>query len=277
MEIRYHDPKEMAKRTIHRASPREGWQPAGYGGLSGKHFTSPAHISGAREVHKSSKPRINESQFEACVELSILEALPGPEMIFMELGAGWGGQTLAFHTAILNQVVDTAVKSLTAYAVEAEPGHYRFLVETWIQNEIAGIPIFGAVATGLAWEPFYSVVPSADNYGQSLHPRGNITVPVFTLANLVETFSLEEIDLVHMDVQGAEPQVLLGALPVIEKFRYLIVCPHYPNHVLQIIELLDSTHKLLVSFGPSSGYHELEGFPLPIHMPQDGIMLWERK
>lgn len=277
MQVRYHDPKEVNGRIQYRLDPPAGWHSAAYGGVKAHHFTSVEHQEKAKRVHVAGKPSINESQFEICVELSILEALPGPKMAFVELGAGWGGQTLTFHTAIGNQVVDTKVKEFYAYAVEAEPGHYGFLIETWAQNEIPGIPIFGAVSNKLGWEKFYAVRPSASNYGQSFHPRGNIMVPTFTLENLVETFKLEEVDLVHMDVQGAEPQVLLGALPVIEKLHYLIVCPHYPNHVLQIVELLDSTHRLIVSFGPASGYHELEGFPLPIHMPQDGIMLWERK
>ena len=274
MEIRYHDPKAI-KAPLRDVPP--GWSYTAYGGLKADHFTSVEHREKAKAVHVASKPCINESAFEVHVELSILEALPGPGMVFVECGAGWGGQTLTFHTAIANQVIDTAVKEFTAYAIEAEPGHYRFLVETWVQNRIKGVPIFGAVADHLGWEPFYAERPSASNYGQALHPRGNITVPVFTLANLVSTFSLEEIDLVHMDVQGAEPDVLAGAAAVLPKIRYLIVCPHYEKHVGQIESLLSPTHDLLIGLGPRSGYHTIEGFPLPIHMPQDGIMVWKRR
>ena len=274
MDIKYYDPK-FIKSPV--AEALAGWHPAAYGGLKAYHFTSSEHQAKAKRVHATTKPCINESAFEIHVELSILEALPGPEMIFVELGAGWGGQTLTFHTAITNQVINTAVKKFTSYAVEAEPGHYQFLIETWIQNRIAGMPIFGAVSKEIGWQPFYAVKKPASNYGQALHPRGNITVPVFTLENLVSTFSLDEIDLVHMDVQGAEPDVLEGAISVLPKIRYLIVCPHYPKHIAKISNLLTPTHELLIGLGPASGYHAVEGFPLPVHMPQDGIMVWRRK
>lgn len=275
MDIKYYNPTSI--RMAPRADAPPGWHPAAYGGIKAYHFTSSEHQEKAKRVHATSKPCIDESSFELHVELSILEALPGPDMVFVELGAGWGGQTLTFHTAIANQVIDTAVKKFTAYAVEPEPGHYRFLVETWVQNRIAGVPVFGAVSAELGWQSFYAVRPSASNYGQALHPRGNITVPVFTLENLVDTFSLKEIDLVHMDVQGAEPDVLAGAVSLFPRIKYLIVCPHYPGHVNKISALLLPTHDLLVGLGPASGYHLVEGFPLPIHMPQDGIMVWKRK
>lgn len=275
MDIRYYDPKEVNKRIVHKIEPRPGWYPAAYGGVKAEHFTSVEHQEKAKRVHVASKPSINESSFETCVELSILQALPGPLMVFMELGAGWGGQTLTMETAVRNQVVDMSVDHVYSYAVEAEPGHYGFLVEAIYANRMHALPIFGAVGDTLGWNKFYAERPSASNYGQAFHPRGNIEVPTFTVENLMDTFKIGEVDLVHMDVQGAEPLVLAGT-PV-ERFRFLIVCPHYGNHIQEIRNYLEPTHEEIICLGPASGYHEVEGFPLPVHMPQDGIMVWERK
>lgn len=277
MQTKYYDAHELLTKVTTRIQPPPGWTSSAFGGVKADHFTSIAHQAGAAAVHQSTQPVIGETAFELCVEMSVLEALPGPEMVFMELGAGWGAQTLNIVTAVRNQVVDTAVKDVWAYTVEAEPGHYRFLCESFRANDLPGIPIFGAVSDTLGWPTFYAERPPDSNYGQSLHPRGNIIVPSFTLENLLKTFHVEEIDFVHMDIQGAEPLALCGAGDLLSRFRYLLVCPHYDDHLYQISQLLCPTHNLVVGFGPRSGYHDVPGFPLPIHLPQDGIMLWERK
>ena len=276
LEIKYYDLRAVQKKTKTWQEPREGWKHADYGGVSAHHFRSAKHVKKAKKAHVSTTPSMNESHFERCVEFSILEAIRRPAMIFIEVGAGWGGQTLGIVTAVRSQVIDTAVKSVYSYAIEAEPGHYGFLCETFLENKIEGLPIFGAVADKVDWVRFYAVHPSADNYGQAINPKGNIEVPCFTLSSLAETFHIDHIDLVHMDIQGAEPEAIKGALSIIDKIDYLLVCPHYEGHKEQIMKMLSPTHNLILSHGPRSGYHEIEGFDLPIHQPQDGVMVWER-
>lgn len=276
MQIKYYDPKELATRTTTRLVA-DCYSPAGFGGLRGNHFSSVAHATAAAAVHESPRPCINESAFEINVLLSVLQQLPVPDIVFVEAGAGWGGQSLTVVSAVGNQVVDMKVKNVLTLAIEAEPGHYQFLCETFLMNGIVGLPIFGAVSDSLGWPTFYAVKPPADNYGQSLRAGGNINVPCFTVEYLYDTFKLDVIDLIHMDVQGEEPKVIRGALPVIKYIRYLLVCPHHEDHVAEITNLLSPTHNCLLSLGPRSGYHDIPGFPLPIHIPQDGIMLWERK
>jgi len=276
LKIKNYDLRIVQKRVKEWLPPREGWKHAAYGGVSAYHFRSVKHVEKAKKVHVSTTPAMNESAFELCVELSILEAIKRPDMVLVELGAGWGGQTLNFATAVRSQVVDMAAKSVYSYAIEAEPGHYGFLCETFLENQIEGLPIFGAIADKVGWVHFYAVHPSADNYGQAINPKGNIEVPCFTLENLVEVFKIDHIDLVHMDIQGAEPEAIKGALSIIGRIDYLLVCPHYEGHEGQITKMLSATHNLILSHGPRSGYHEIEGFDLPVHQPQDGIMVWER-
>jgi len=206
-----------------------------------------------------------------------MQVIPGPEMTFIELGAGWGAQSLNIATIAREQVVPLTAQNVTSYAVEAEPGHYGFLCETFVANRLPGLPIYGAISDAVGWLPFRSFYPAADNYGQSLKPDGNIQVPVYTLAYLVNTFNIAEVDLVHMDIQGSEPEAVAGALPVIDRFRFLLVCPHRPEHIPQITEMLEPTHSMELCLPPASGYHDVPGFPLPVHIPQDGIMLWTRR
>lgn len=56
-------------------------------------------------------------------------------------------------------------------------------------------------------------------------------VPVVSLASLVEQFALERIDLLLVDVQGAETGLLRGALPLLaERVRFLVLSTHH--HVI---------------------------------------------
>jgi FkbM family methyltransferase len=278
MEIKYYDLKEIGKNVRQQATLcPTGWFPYSFGGLKARHFSGQAHLDRAKMVHTTDRPAINESAYELCVELSVLQTLDVDRIVFMELGAGWGGQTVQVVTAVRNQVVPMAPTSVYTYAVEAEPGHYRFLCETFQQNWIEGVPIFGAVSSTLGWPLFYAEKAPEDNYGQSLHPRGNIAVPSFTLANLMATFKIEDVHFLHMDIQGAEPDAIRGADINMDRFWYVLVCPHYQEHVDSITQLMVRTHDLVCSFGPQSGYHDVPGFPLPVHFPQDGMMLWERK
>jgi FkbM family methyltransferase len=276
LRIKHYDLRAVQKQVKEWQPLREGWKHAAYGGASALHFRSVKHVEKAKKVHVSTAPAINESRFELCVELSILEAIKRPDIVFVEMGAGWGGQTLNVTTAVRSQVVDMAARDVYSYAIEAEPGHYGFLCETFLENKIKGLPIFGAIADTVGWVNFYAVHPSADNYGQSIHPKGNIKVPCFTLENLVETFKIDHIDFVHMDIQGVEPEAIKGSLGIINRIDYLLVCPHYGGHMEQITKMLNPTHNLILAHDARSGYHEVEGFDLPVHQPQDGIMVWER-
>jgi FkbM family methyltransferase len=274
--IKYFELTELRKRITSRLVA-EGYSPTAFGGLRGNHFSSVVHATAAATVHKSLKPCINESAFEVNVLLSVLQQLPDPNMVFVEAGAGWGSQSLTITSAVKNQVVDMKVKNTLTFAVEAEPGHYQFLCETFLMNGIKGAPLFGALSDSIGWPSFYAQKPSADNYGQSLQSGGNINVPCFTVEYLVDTFKIDQIDLIHMDVQGEESKVIRGALPVIKKINYLLVCPHHGPCINEITELLSPTHTCLLSLPARSGYHDIPGFPLPVHLPQDGMMLWERR
>jgi FkbM family methyltransferase len=275
--IRYFDPKVLTKKVTMRIDPPIGWYPIGFGGVKATHFSGQAHADSAKKAHQTTTPCINESAFELCAELSVLEQLQDPGMYFIELGAGWGAQTVNIVTAVRNHVVDTGVCATYSIALEADPGHYGFLCETFRENQIVGLPLYGAISRSLGWPPFSAMTAPADSYGQKLEANGNLHVPCFTLANLLETFDIPEVHLVHMDIQGAEPDALLGADDLITRFRYIIVCPHRTGHMGLIRGLLADTHNEIVAYDQRSGYHNYPGFPLPVYLPQDGIMLWERK
>ena len=265
------------QKKVKQPSIPDGWRPINFGGMRGEHFISASHKATARKDHITRQECIAETEFEQYVLLTILENIESHDMTFVELGAGWGGQTNFIVTAVREQVVDMEPKSAWSLAVEAEPGHYDFLCEMFRMNKIRGLPIFGAISKEKGWAKLKAFQKSADHYGQSLKPDGNLDVPTYTLDYLMDMFEIDHVDLVHMDLQAVEPDAIRGSLKHIHQVDYLLVCPHKTEHVPIIRGLLTPTHRLCFGFGPYSGYHEMEGFPLPIYHPLDGIMVFERR
>ncbi|GAA4861080.1 hypothetical protein GCM10023332_11390 [Luteimonas vadosa] len=64
-----------------------------------------------------------------------------------------------------------------------------------------------------------SLIPSPCNPGSRVAQR----VRVATLADIIEREGLERVDLIKVDVEGAEPEVLGGMGPYLERFRPSII------------------------------------------------------
>ena len=279
---RYFDIPAMRKKAESTRPIPDGWCPAFFGGIRGEHFYETLYISDLNKEHHSTPPAIGEMEFERHMLLTILQKIKSRKMVFVELGAGWGTQTLFVTMAVREQVTTMWPNDVWSLAVEAEPGHYGFLCETFRMNKIDGLPVFGAVSKTRDWAKLWAKKGSAEHYGQALHPKGNLNVPTFTLDYLIEAFKIKHVDLLHIDIQRAEPDAIWGSIMHIGYIDYLLVCPHYferpeDSHMPIIQEMLAPTHKLCLSIAPRSGYCKVKGFPLPVHHPRDGIMVFKRR
>jgi len=277
MQIKYFDRKDFWTPDSKFPAP-EGWSRMGDGGLVGDHFRSVTHVTKAKDVHATTVDSINESYFEQCALASMLQEIVSPTLIFMELGAGWGGQSLSVTQMVRNGLAP-AVHDTWCFGIEAEPGHFGFLGEAFFQNRINGMLLFGAMTEHVGWEKFYSQTPPADNYGQSLRGSGNLRVPCYTVDYLVDTFNMRHVDVVHMDVQGEEPNTLRGALDTMSAgaIDYMLVCPHFGTQKAEIEEIVAPWFDVIVSIDARAGYLEIPGFPKPVYHPQDGIVVCKRK
>lgn len=277
---------EYFERAAFRAEPKPdrpgppfGWAYGSNGGMVAAHFTSAEHKAGAKAVHATPVKVVDESHFELCVLASMLRDITSETLVFMELGAGWGGQSLNVTQMVRNRVASTWIRDTWCFAVEAEPGHHGFVCETFRVNNIPGVVLFGAVSDSLDWVKFYSKRPPAANYGQSIRASGNLLVPCFTVDYLVETFGLTHVDILHMDVQGHEPQSLKGAQRSIARgiIDHMLVCPHYGTSKAEIVSLVERDFEIVMSIGARAGYLTVPGFPNEVYHPQDGIVVCKRK
>jgi hypothetical protein len=60
-------------------------------------------------------------------------------------------------------------------------------------------------------------------FGRDLSVANSITVVTLTLPELMERLKLEHIDLLKLDLQGAERLVLAGALQILDRVRVIYI------------------------------------------------------
>jgi FkbM family methyltransferase len=214
---------------------------------------------------KTEYPAFDEEYFEW---IDILEAVSGAEGHFtmLELGAGFGRWTANAALALRR------LKNLphTLIAVEAEPTHFEWLTQHLADNllnpkNLRLVRAAVAVSDGIVG---FHVGEPANWYGQYI--GGSHPVEAVSLKSLLGP--LKSVDLVDMDIQGAELEVLEAAAQDLdEKVKRVHVGTHgaeIEQGLHQVFTLLG--WKCLRSF-PCGGTVETEWGRIRF---QDGVQTW---
>jgi FkbM family methyltransferase len=147
-------------------------------------------------------------------EVHFLRALVGPGMAVVEAGANYGA-----HTIPLAQMVG---RGGTVLAIEPQRLAYQALCGNTALNSLAQVKTIQA-AVGAAMGQI--VVPALDpdvpnNIGGlalGSHEHGE-RVPQIT----VDSLDVPRLDLLKADVEGMEPEVLIGAVATLRRHRPLL-------------------------------------------------------
>jgi FkbM family methyltransferase len=162
----------------------------------------------------------------------------------IELGAGWGRWSVV--AALAAWACGRPLGPLTAY--EAEPTHYAWTRRHFADNGLAPHRhrlVRAAVGAADGEGTFYVGNPRAW-YGQALVPTGTATpwpqrlwrrlrgrealanVPVASLSAILAPN--DRVDLVHMDIQGAERDVATAAIDALNaKVARVHIATHSPD------------------------------------------------
>jgi len=227
---------------------------------------------------------MTDVEFERDILLSILQSIKRPVVNFIELGAGWGRMSIAVAGTIRNQIVKTVPRSFRVTAVEAELTHLKWLNEHMLVNSIPVTAYYGAVSDCSGYGHFYSPAQPDLSYGQALlemTPVARILqlrrklsrVPLFTIDSIRAE---EHIDLVHMDVQGAEVKAILGARESIKggKIDYFIVGVHSNRLGVELRDLLSNYYECLIDIDRDSESRLPKLLPVIV---DDGVQVWRRR
>jgi len=235
---------KIEQRNIDR-SPPTGWKKTWYGYFQMEKVISQEKLKKDKEAHKISDivrqealhnglgakiDLLDENFLEQQFFLNILKTFKGHVNLF-ELGAGRGDWCLALAGVTDFNLIDTEITSYKCLAVEAEPSHFEWTKAHFEEQGIKAIPVYGAIASQNGECKFYSIEDPASNYGQSVRSDGNITVPCYTIDYLIDKYKFDKIDLMHVDIQGLEYEMFLGATKALETgaIKYMIIGTHYPE------------------------------------------------
>lgn len=173
----------------------------------------------------------------------------------VEVGAGFGRWTVNAGAAARRFRPDLRHRLV---AVEAEPTHYRWLrqhtrangLRRWSRTGTCRLVQAAVSGGGRGREPFYVGDPG-NWYGQALVRPDNAgfvgtttDVATVTLDSLLA--GLYKLDLIDMDVQGAELEILEQAQPLLHRVAHCYVETHSDDVHDRVRALLSLTHQIVV-------------------------------
>ena len=143
----------------------------------------------------------------------LFQSLIKPEMVIIDIGAHVG-----YYSLLAARQIGPSGK---VYAFEPDPDNYALLVKNVEQNGYANVVTTNkAVADSVGHLTFFlTALDSGRNsiYSHGLPERGTIDVETTTIDSYFGEEGWPHIDLVKIDVEGAEINVLDGMVQLVEK------------------------------------------------------------
>ena len=135
----------------------------------------------------------------------------------IDIGAGIGDEALVFSRLV--------GESGRVIAIEAHPRTYRALVKTIQVNKLTNV-----IAINSAVSDFEGVIyiSSEDNLLSNSTQSGKRTIPVKAriLENIINSTNSMRVDLIKINIEGAETSALIGMRQILETTPHIVVSCH---------------------------------------------------
>jgi FkbM family methyltransferase len=182
-------------------------------------------------------------------ETTLIEALLKPGQTFVDVGAHWG-----YFSLLASQKVGKLGRVIS---IEADPRLYATLSRNVLRNALAQIdPIHVAAATEMGVLRMSGYKELDDNWGLSRllgaaqsGEDGNVfEVPTASIDALLDERGVAEVDVLKMDIEGAEALALRGMEAGLRSARYRVLIielhpaalPEFGSSVALLMEFLTS-------------------------------------
>ena len=171
----------------------------------------------------------------------IINHLKNPESM-IELGAYWGWYSLWFKSRFPHAKVIVS---------EPDPSNLAIAAENAKENNLEIHAELGAVA------PSHMI----DCNGKTKVDNDFFSVPALTVEKLMEQYKIENLTILHSDIQGAEFTMLEDAKSLLEARRidYLLISTHWDSMHEKCMSLLESCGYLIIASHTLDESHSFDG------------------
>ncbi len=180
---------------------------------------------------------------EIILFLKILKKIPQKSVMF-ELGAGQG-----FYSILAG----TRLPQICLFLIEANPHFFQIIKANMNLNELSSRSHILHKAIDRIDDKM--VYLEEDGYGSSIHTYGDYTVQTITVDSIAKAYKLSHIDIIHMDIQGAEYNALNGMKELLSQKRvsYIFIATHKSQlHSLCLGYLQTFHYQILYSRDPNN-------------------------
>lgn len=196
--------------------------------------------------YTSNYPVVNEHYFDWIALLQCVRSASGTFRM-AELGAGWAPWLVRAAFAA-RQV--PAIEQIELVGVEADPTHYSWMKDHFLDNKLNPAKyhlIHGAVAPHSSRLRFPKLDNPDEDYGASLNAVSTngeyVDVQGYPLTDLLDRFT-GPVDFIHMDIQGAEYDVIPGAMKLLKsQVKAMMVGTHTS------LEKHNDLHQMFLDYG----------------------------
>jgi len=257
------------------------------------------HISTATQLETqrfwaSNSKVLSEREFEVDCFLSILKNIKRKSIVLVELGAGWGEWCLSLAGVVDRKIISMSATKYRCVAVEGNPIYCSNMKDNFSQQGISCVVINAAVSNhnGSCKFSTYNTdgtIAFSQIGGSVLHGLGtgilstilnkNITVPQYTLKQILDMCQLKHIDILHMDIQGNEVKVIENWIGITREkaIDYMLIGTHGKDINSRLEHLLVKEYDLIINAYPGE-YFMRTGIPAVKFLKgQDGLQLYQRK
>ena len=243
---------------------------------------------------------VSEHEFEIDCFLSILESIEKPHINLIECGAAWGEWCMALAGVFKYKLVPLTATSYYAVGIEGDFNYYAKMLHNFTFNHISGMPLYGAVADhggtcrfntggiskqccggGMSFDGAFrgsKVLAYLLGIWHRLIRKSDMVLKM-TIDDIITDYILENVDILHIDIQGSELLALQGASTALQigHIDYIMLGTHGKKMHSKSIEMLNSRYDIVAELQPGKINYFDDYCNVWASPGQDGMLVFKRK
>jgi FkbM family methyltransferase len=227
---------------------------------------------------RGSLEQYHPEMIETFALFTIIQKISKKKISFAELGSGRAQFSLAAASCVINKIIPNSIDEIDVFAIDGDPYHFLWTLKQLDMQNISNTVLHGAISKQNSFAKFdINWDEAAEWLGQSMMETGSLTVPVYSLDYLFDSGVLEHMDVLHMDIQGAEADAMKGAEKALAEGRidYIIVGTHGEEVETELKSIMSKTHSLVLEL-PAMQEAVIDGLKKTVCSAPDGVHVYGR-